>query len=97
MHIEQLRIFCTAKKGVTAHFPFDNVTLVFKVMGKMFLLTGLDSWENGDPKINLKCDPEKAIEFRESYQSETYIYKKECSLKPFMENKTLAIIITRTA
>jgi predicted DNA-binding protein (MmcQ/YjbR family) len=71
MHIEQLRIFCTAKKGVTAHFPFDNVTLVFKVMGKMFLLTGLDSWEKGDPKINLKCDPEKAIELRESYEDIT--------------------------
>jgi len=71
MHVEQLRIFCTAKKGVTAYFPFDNVTLVFKVMGKMFLLTGLDSWENGDPKINLKCDPEKAIELRESYEDIT--------------------------
>jgi len=71
MHIEQLRIFCMAKKGVTAHFPFDNVTLVFKVMGKMFLLTGLDSWENGDPKINLKCNPEKAIELRESYEEIT--------------------------
>lgn len=71
MHIEQLRIFCMAKKGVTAHFPFDNVTLVFKVMGKMFLLTGLDSWENGVPKMNLKCDPEKAIELRDSYEDIT--------------------------
>ena len=71
MHIEQLRIFCMAKKGVTAHFPFDNVTLVFKVMGKMFLLTGLDSWENGVPKMNLKCDPEKAIELRESHEDIT--------------------------
>ena len=44
MHIEQLRNFCIAKKGVTEHFPFDAVTLVFKVKGKMFLLTGLDSW-----------------------------------------------------
>jgi predicted DNA-binding protein (MmcQ/YjbR family) len=59
------------KKGVTAHFPFDNVTLVFKVMGKMFLLTGLDSWENGVPKMNLKCDPEKAIELRDSYEDIT--------------------------
>ncbi|MDB9777425.1 MmcQ/YjbR family DNA-binding protein [Polaribacter sp.] len=71
MHIEQLRNFCIAKKGVTEHFPFDAVTLVFKVKGKMFLLTGLDSWENGDQKINLKCDPEKAIELRESYQDIT--------------------------
>ena len=71
MHIEQLRNFCFEKKGVTEHFPFDAVTLVFKVKGKMFLLTSLDSWENGDQKINLKCDPEKAIELRESYEDIT--------------------------
>ncbi|CAI8283846.1 MAG: Uncharacterised protein [Polaribacter sp. SA4-10] len=71
MHIEQLRNYCISKKGVTEHFPFDDVTLVFKVMGKMFLLTGLDSWENGDQKINLKCDPDKAIELRESYEDIT--------------------------
>lgn len=71
MHIEQLRDFCIAKKGVTEHFPFDEVTLVFKVMGKMFLLTGLDSWENGTQKINLKCDPLKAIELRASFEDIT--------------------------
>jgi predicted DNA-binding protein (MmcQ/YjbR family) len=37
-------------------------------MGKMFLLTGLDSWEKGTQKINLKCNPEKAIELRETYE-----------------------------
>jgi predicted DNA-binding protein (MmcQ/YjbR family) len=66
MHIEQVRDFCIAKKGVTEHFPFDDVTLVFKVMGKMFALVGLNSWEKGDQKINLKCDPDKAAEFRAS-------------------------------
>ena len=71
MHLEQLRNYCISKKGVTEHFPFDDVTLVFKVMGKMFLLTGLDSWENGDQKISLKCDPDKAIELRESYEDIT--------------------------
>ncbi len=68
MHIEQLRDFCIAKKGVTEHFPFDDVTLVFKVVNKMFLLTGLDSWEGGEQKINLKCDPERAEELREEYE-----------------------------
>ena len=68
MHIEQLRDFCISKKGVTEHFPFDDVTLVFKVMGKMFLLTGLTSWEKGGAKINLKCNPEKAIELREEFE-----------------------------
>jgi predicted DNA-binding protein (MmcQ/YjbR family) len=68
MHVEQLRDYCIAKKGVTEHFPFDEVTLVFKVMGKMFALTGLDRWEKGEEKINLKCDPEKSEELRAEYE-----------------------------
>lgn len=68
MHIDQLRDFCIAKKGVTEHFPFDEVTLVFKVMGKMFALVGLDDWEKGNQKINLKCDPEWAITLREEFE-----------------------------
>lgn len=68
MHIEQLRDFCITKKGVTEHFPFDEVTLVFKVMNKMFALTGLNAWEKGEQKINLKCDPDKAEELREEYE-----------------------------
>lgn len=68
MNIEQLRDFCIVKKGVTEHFPFDNVTLVFKVMGKVFALTGLDKWEKGEQKINLKCDPDKAEQLREEYE-----------------------------
>ena len=68
MHIEQLRDFCINKKGVTEHFPFDESTLVFKVMHKMFLLTGLNNWEKGESKVNLKCNPEKAIELRDEYE-----------------------------
>ena len=68
MHIEQLRDFCMAKKGVTEHFPFDDVTLVFKVMNKMFALVGLNHWEKGEQKINLKCNPEKALELRAEYE-----------------------------
>lgn len=67
MHIEQLRDFCITKKGVTEHFPFDDVTLVFKVMNKMFALVGLNHWEEGEQKINLKCDPEKSEELRGEY------------------------------
>ena len=67
MNIEQLRDFCITKKGVTEHFPFDEVTLVFKVMNKMFALVGLNHWENGEQKINLKCNPEKAVELRAEY------------------------------
>lgn len=67
MHIDELRDYCMSKKAVTEEFPFDESTLVFKVMGKMFCLTGLDRWERGEPAINLKCNPEKAIELREEY------------------------------
>lgn len=65
MNIEELREYCISKKGVTENFPFDEVTLVFKVGGKMFALTNLD----GEPSVNLKCDPEKAIELREQYSA----------------------------
>ncbi|WP_438962209.1 MmcQ/YjbR family DNA-binding protein [Nonlabens sp.] len=67
MHIDELRDYCMSKKGVTEEFPFDEVTLVFKVMGKMFCLAGLDRWERGEPAVNLKCDPEKAIKLREEF------------------------------
>lgn len=63
MNIEEFREYCLTKKAVTEHFPFDEVTLVFKVMGKMFTLTSLDT----EFRINLKCDPEKAVELREKY------------------------------
>lgn len=64
MNIEEFRDYCMLKKGVTEEFPFDEVTLVFKVMGKMFALSGL---ERIPPQVNLKCDPEWAIELREEY------------------------------
>ena len=63
MNIEQYRSYCIAKKAVTESFPFDEKTLVFKVMNKMFALTDVESFEF----INLKCDPQKAIELRENY------------------------------
>ena len=69
MHIEQLREYCIQKKGVTEEFPFDDVTLVFKVMGKMFALVGLQKWERGETQMNLKCNPEKAEELRAIYES----------------------------
>ncbi len=65
MNIEELREYCLSKKGVTELFPFDEVTLVFKVGDKMFALTNLD----GEPTVNLKCDPERAIELREQHSS----------------------------
>lgn len=63
MNIEELRSYCMHKKGVTESFPFDETTLVFKVMNKMFLLTDLET----EFSINVKCEPEKALELRERY------------------------------
>lgn len=69
MNIEELREFCLNKKGVTEGFPFDNNVLVFKVLGKMFLLTGINSWDSAEAAINLKCDPEYALQLRAEYNS----------------------------
>jgi predicted DNA-binding protein (MmcQ/YjbR family) len=63
MHIEEYRDYCLSKKGVTEELPFNNTTLVFKVMGKVFTLTNIDHFES----INLKCDPEIASQLRETY------------------------------
>ena len=63
MNIEELRNYCISKRGVTESFPFDETTLVFKVMNKMFLLTDIEN----DLSMNVKCDPEKAVQLREQY------------------------------
>lgn len=65
MNIESFRDYCLSKKGVTEETPFGEDTLVYKVMGKMYALTGL----NSDPfRFNLKCDPDRALELRDEYE-----------------------------
>lgn len=64
MNIEEARGFCLGVKGVTEETPFDAVTLVYKVMGKMFALLPLDAEE---PLIALKCDPELVPDLRDHY------------------------------
>lgn len=68
MNFEDLKQYCLNKKCVTMDFPFDENTLVFRVGGKMFLLTNIS-----DPKfkINLKCDPILAQYLRQEYTSIT--------------------------
>ena len=66
MNIESFRDYCLSLPGVEEGFPFGEDTLVLKVMGKMFALGSLSSpWF----RVNLKCDPEKAINLREEYES----------------------------
>ena len=58
-------MYCLSKPEVTEAFPFDETTLVFKVCGKIFALTGL---ENIVFEVNLKCDPDRAVELREAHE-----------------------------
>ncbi len=67
MNVEALRDYCLQKKGVTEEFPFDEETLVFKVMGKMFALIPL---ERVPSQCNLKCDPDRAVELREEHDGD---------------------------
>ena len=57
MNIEELREYCLSVKGATECMPFDEDTLVFKVMGKMFTYTGLRP-KNAEFWANMKWDPE---------------------------------------
>lgn len=64
MNIESLREYCLSKPHTEEALPFGPDTLVFKVAGKIFLLTGLES----DPlRFNVKCDPDRALELREEF------------------------------
>lgn len=72
MNIEDYRAYCLAKPGTTESFPFDEHVLVFKVMNKMFALTLLKKWDEGDLSINLKCDPLKAQELRDRYPDDIF-------------------------
>jgi predicted DNA-binding protein (MmcQ/YjbR family) len=63
MNIETLRDYCLSRNGATESFPFGDDTLVFKVGGKIFALVNID----GDLSINLKCNPELAVDLRERY------------------------------
>jgi predicted DNA-binding protein (MmcQ/YjbR family) len=68
MNLEKLYEYCLSKKGVTEHFPFDEDTLVFKVGAKLFALTSLSQFEKGEPRVNLKCDPDRALELRTEFE-----------------------------
>ncbi|MFK7757992.1 MAG: MmcQ/YjbR family DNA-binding protein [Flavobacteriales bacterium] len=65
MHIETYRTYCLSLPGTSEGTPFGPQTLVFKVMGKMFALCGIEDFRSA----NLKCDPEQAVEYREQYMA----------------------------
>lgn len=65
MNVESAREYCLSKKAVTECLPFDEYSLVIKVMDKMFALIDLE----GANSISVKCDPEYAIELRERFSA----------------------------
>jgi predicted DNA-binding protein (MmcQ/YjbR family) len=65
MNPEEIRDFCLSLPGTTEEFPFDEHVLAFKVLGKIYLLTDIREFSS----VNLKCDPEKAMELREKHDS----------------------------
>ena len=73
MNIEEIREYILKKPSVTEGFPFDDVSLVFKVKispdgkprkDRIFLIASLDS---SPLQFNAKCNPDKAIQLREEY------------------------------
>ncbi|MBN2662437.1 MAG: MmcQ/YjbR family DNA-binding protein [Bacteroidales bacterium] len=64
MNIEDYRNFCLSFKGVSEHLPFNETTLVFKIMGKMFALVDIDIYDF----VNLKCVPEDCEQLRNEYE-----------------------------
>ncbi len=67
MTLEAFRSHCMRKPGFSEDFPFGPETLVFRVAGRIFALMDADDFVS----VNLKCDPERAIELRERYEGIT--------------------------
>ena len=65
MDLASFREYCLTKTGAAESTPFGDDTLVFKVAGKMFALAALDEVPT---TVNLKCDPDLALELRDRYE-----------------------------
>ena len=80
MNIEDYRLFCLSKKGVTESIPFSKLpnVLVFKVKGKMFTATDINTFDS----FSIKCIPETIEELRVQYdalEEPSYFSKKHWS------------------
>jgi predicted DNA-binding protein (MmcQ/YjbR family) len=65
MNAENFRAYCLDKPAATEGTPFGPDNIVFKVKGKMFALLALDEVPT---RVNLKCDPDLALELRDRYE-----------------------------
>jgi predicted DNA-binding protein (MmcQ/YjbR family) len=65
MNIETFREYCLSKPAATEDTPFGPDDVVFKVEGKMFAIAALMEVPS---RVNLKCDPDLALELRDRYE-----------------------------
>jgi len=59
------------KKGAVLEYPFGDDVMVYKVMNKMFALIGV---EDKPKRLNLKCDPNDALAYRDIFENVTAGY-----------------------
>jgi predicted DNA-binding protein (MmcQ/YjbR family) len=76
MHIDELRAHCLSVKGASESLPFDENTLVYKVMNKMFAYFSLCP-KGGEFFVNMKCDPEKSADLMACYEGITFGYHSD--------------------
>jgi len=89
-NVEAFRTYCLQKKGVTEEFPFDETTLTFKVVGKLFALTSLNEETF---RINLKCNPDWALELRDEYLLKKLIdHSYDLVVKRLTKKQQLALV-----
>lgn len=72
MDIESLRRYCIKKTGTVEEMLYHDDAMAFKVMNKVYVQLWLSHWEAGKPRVNLKCDPEKAVDLRGKYPDEVH-------------------------
>ena len=63
MNVESLREYCLSLPLATEDFPFDETTLVFRVVGKIFAMLDLERPD----VVSLKCNPDYALQLREEH------------------------------
>src|SRR5215470_20399099 len=68
MDLAQFREYCLSKPCTTESTPFGPDVLVYKVSGKMFALAPFDEVPT---RVNLKCDPDLALDLRDRYEQVT--------------------------
>ena len=64
MDPQQLKAACLALPGAVEDFPFGDEVSVFKVAGKMFAASHLDSQPL---QLSVKCDPDLAVQLRAAH------------------------------